>query len=200
MALVIPPLYNQAAITLVGPDGTAPYVTTIGVQQSDLVVDPVSIANAVFLAYANNLKDVTNTSMTVQKVSLTIGADGPTGSVDSDLAPIACTGGAQAGPSAMSVIARKQTGQFGRSGRGRMFLPGVNLEAGILPNGGLTTEYRDQVNTRLQAFFDDLSAGTLGSGELIPVLFHGEESALEPTVITSLVASSLVGWIRGRIR
>ena len=194
MALVIPVGYCNAAFVFTSSVGTGPFVTTIGVDTGESGGDFVAVANALKLNYVTNLAAITSNALTLDRVTLSIGVDGPGGSVDSDTAPAPMTGNITSGPMAMSVIARKTTNQFGRYGRGRMFLPGVNSENGIDPDGSVTPAYRNTVQTALTAFFNGFPASAT------PVLLHSETIAQAPDIITALTVSDLVGWVRGRIR
>lgn len=197
MPLSIPTGFAQASIVFTGNQGTQPFVTTLGVDVSGFGGDFVAAANAVKSAYASSMASVTSPTCVLDRVSLLVGQDGPNGSVDSDEAPDVMTGTGVFGPMAMAVIGRKVTNQLGRAGRGRMFLPGVNSEGGIEPDGSLTTGYRTAINTALAAFYTDL---TTGPEPTPPFLLHNPTINLTPTPITNFVVSDLVGWIRGRIR
>lgn len=194
MSLVIPVGYCNAAFVFTSSVGTGPFVTTLGVDTGESGGDFVGVANDLKALYASALGGITSNALTLDRVTLSIGVDGPGGSVDSDTAPVAMTGNITSGPMAMAVIARKTTNQFGRYGRGRMFLPGVNSENGIDPDGSVTPAYRTTVQTALNAFFSGMPP------EATPVLLHSETIAQAPDIITALTVSDLVGWVRGRIR
>lgn len=198
MALVIPPGFGQAAFVFSSSAGTGPFVTTLGVDLSGAGGDFVTAANDLMLRYGTALGAQTSNALTLERVTLAIGNDGPGGSVDSDASPIAMTNGSAPGPMAMAVIARKVTNQFGRYGRGRMFLPGVNQEGGVDPDGSLSTTYRGAIETALNAFYVSLTANA--GIDYPPVLLHSEGPYGAPTPITGFVVGDLVGWIRGRIR
>lgn len=200
--LVIPPGFGNAAFIFDGTAGTPQFVTTLGVE---IGTDPalyVPTANSLFQAYAQNLMSRTYSGLTLTKVSLAIGADGPSGSIDSDLAPV---NGGLAGADAalsMSVIAQKRTGRIGRSGRGRMFLPGLLANEDVNPNGDFSNAVKTAIQTDVNGFFEDVLTGAaLGEGN-IPYLFHAEgtEGDADPTAITSIQVQSKVGWVRKRIR
>ena len=198
MSLVIPVGFASAAFVFTSSTGTAPFVTTLGVDITAAGGDFVTVANDLKSRYAGNLSALHSNALTLDRVTLSIGQDGPGGSVDSDTPPSAMTGAGAAGPMAMAVIVRKVTNSLGRSGRGRMFLPGSAYETSVDPDGSVTPAYRATINTALQAFYDDL-VNDIGINTP-PVLLHGPTGPATPTPITNLVASDLVGWIRGRIR
>lgn len=80
-----------------------------------------------------------------------------------------------------------------------MFIPGIISENEVDQDGTVVAARRNAVNVLLGDFYDALtgSGGTVTPTD--PVLLHGSAPTL-PTPITGLVASDLVGWIRGRIR
>lgn len=200
MSLVIPPGFASAAFVLTGAVGTQPYVTTLGLDISDAGGDFVGVANLAFTAYATNILPITSNLLTLDRVTLSVGQDGPGGSVDSDVAPspgINTSGTFP--PTALSTIARKTTNELGRRGRGRMFLPGITNEANIDQDGTILAPWRATVNTRLSAFVTFLNSGDPGPA-IPPVLLHSPPGSSVPTPITALTCSDLVGWIRGRIR
>lgn len=198
MSLIIPPGFGSAAFVFTSATGTSPFVTTLGVDLTGVGGDYVSAADFLKQTYATRLSALSSNVLTLDRVTLSIGQDGPGGSVDSQTAPQAMTGAGAVGPMAMAVIVRKVTNQFGRAGRGRMFLPGSAYETSVDPDGSVIPAYRTTINTALNLFFGDLSEDGEFPGTP-PVLLHGPGGGA-PTPITGLVASDLVGWIRGRIR
>lgn len=200
MSLVIPPGFGSAAFVLTGPAGTEPYITTIGVSLSGAGGDFVAVANNCHEAYATNFLVGTNNDLALDRVVLAVGQDGAGGSVESTKPAVQGSAGAEMAPTAMSVIIRKLTGNLGRKGRGRMFLPGTVSEAAVDASGRLAGGTVTGWQGRATAFLQDLEAGVPGgSGQAAAaVLLHS--SSLVPTPITAMSVSPIVGWIRGRIR
>lgn len=200
MSLVIPPGYASAAFVLTGAVGTQPYVTTIGLDIRDAGGDFVAVADQSFSAYHTAIMAETSNQLTLDRVTLSVGQDGPGGSVDSTLAPVAGSKTGQYPPTACSLIARKSTNELGRRGRGRMFIPGVLGEADIDQDGTVQAGRRTALNTALNLFLNML--GPSGPTSIaIPVLLHGPSvTPIPPTPISGLTCSDLVGWVRGRIR
>lgn len=200
MSLVIPPGYGVAAFVLNGAAGTQPYVTTIGVSLDAFGGDFAAAADRAFLCYAQEIMPTTSNGLVLDRVTLSVGVDGPGGSVDSSSAPVPGGGTGNYPPTACSVIARKVTNILGRQGRGRMFLPGVATETQIDQDGTLTPAARTSLNTMLGSFLLRLQGDPAGF-DMAPVLLHGPSlTPLPPTPITALTVSDTVGWIRGRIR
>lgn len=198
MALIIPPGYGLASIVFTSSVGTGPFVTTIGLDLRDAGGQFVLAANKTKSQYGTAFAALTDNRMVLDRVSILVGQDGEAGSVDSNSPPTPMTRSGDAGPVAMAVIARKVTNRLGRSGRGRMFLPGTCTEAGVDADGGLTTAFRTAHATALTAF----RTGMEGASDFpIPlVLLHGPTGPVTPTPIVGLTPSDLVGWVRGRIR
>lgn len=200
MTLIIPPGFGNAAIVMTSTVGTPPLVTTIGVDMSNAGGAHVDVANVVMSAYANSIGTTTDSSITVSHVTLTVGQDGPGGSVDSDLPPIPCTRSGSSTPVSLAAIIRKSTNDLGRRGRGRMFLPGVLTQTEVGEDGVIPSVRVGTLQTAVSDFYDLLAESTdPTTGPLPPVLFHSAAPA-DPSPITGLTVAPLVGWIRGRIR
>lgn len=198
MSLVIPPGYGNAAFTFTGPVGTQPYIFTLGVDISDYGGDHVQAANILKLSFASIFETEMTSQLTLDRVTLTVGQDGPGGSVDSDTAPDSFTRSGEFPPTSLSCIVRKVTNDLGRRGRGRMFIPGIVSENEVGQDGSIAASRRTAINNLMDAWYENLAYNaTLSS--LQPVLFHSS-APTEPTIITSFAVSDLVGWIRGRIR
>lgn len=197
MSLVIPPGFGSAAFIFGSTEGTPPFVTTLGVDLSDAGGDFVSAANLLMFNFAQNWAGLIDSSLTLVSVSLAVGQDGPGGSVDSDLPPIAMTRSGNSAPVAMAPILRKVTNQIGRRGRGRMFIPGAVAQTDTFETGALTPARVTALNAAATAWYEDLTTDPVGSYP--PVLLHSS-APTDPTPVTGFQVSPLVGWIRGRIR
>lgn len=200
MGVKVPPGFGLAAFRLSAPFGTPEFVTTIGVDLSAAGGDFVEVADQMFSAYKTSILQQTLSAYSLSGVTLTVGQDGgSSGSVESTLAVAA---GLRSGPSeaaAMAVIARKNTAQMGRKGRGRMFIPGWIERDQTFPSGEMDPGTFPALQGALNEFYDKVSTGGTGY-ELLSgaVLLHGDGTA--PTPITSLTLVPKVGWIRKRIR
>lgn len=202
VSLVIPPGFGSAAFVLTGLPGTQPYVTTLGVDLGAAGGDFVAAANVAFAAYQTHLLPVTSNNLVLDRVTLTVGSDGPGGSVDSTTPPSPGTRTGSFPPTAMSAIGRKSTSVLGRRGRGRMFIPGVVNEDQVDQDGSITNAGRTAVQTALNGFYAYLVANDdPETFPLPPVLLHGPGvPVLPPTPVEGFTVSDTVGWIRGRIR
>nr|CRY95120.1 hypothetical protein [uncultured prokaryote] len=206
MPLVIPPGFGSAALEFEGSLGTPTHITTIGIDLSEVGGDFVLAADAVMQAYENSLLVLTNAGLTLARVTLAVGSDGPGGSVVSSRD--AKVGGAAGNfeAVAMAPIARKVTNELGRRGRGRMFLPGVLSTTAADSNGRLSTTVIGNLQEACDEFIAALTDGTTGTtppGQDVPptppVLLHSS-APTTPSPIEGLAIQPIVGWIRGRIR
>lgn len=199
MTLIIPPGFANAAFHFSSTEGTPEFVTTLGVDTSAYGGDFVNAANQMFAIYANTLLVQTDTSLSLTRVSLSVGADGPSGSVDSTLPTEPGERSGTMAPVAMSPIIRKTTLDIGRRGRGRMFLPGVLTQTEVTEGGVVGGSRVASLQPVVNAFYEALVEGDVAGGPLPPVLLHSSAPA-DPTPIVGLTIAPLVGWIRGRIR
>lgn len=198
MSLIIPPGFGNAALVFTSSTGTPPIVTTLGFDLIDVGDSYVAAANKIFLAYEEFMLPETDTSLTLDRVTLSVGPTPGSGSVDSSEDPSPGTRSGSGPPVSMSVIARKVTSTLGRRGRGRMFLPGLLTTTNVDENGIVASGRRSEI---LAAFGQFLAgcASAVAPGALEPVLLHSEAPST-PEPIVDVVISSQVGWIRGRIR
>lgn len=190
MTLIVPPGFGLAAFTFTGAVGTQPYVTTMGVEMSLGEATAVECANEAFQSYASTLLPETTSLLTLDRVQLYVGDDGPSGSVDSTLPAAPGTRGGTYPPTSLSAIARKGTNSLGRRGRGRMFLPGVLSESEVDQDGTVVVARRTTLNTALANFLAALESDTGGINAA--VLLHSSAPA-DPDPIVNLTTSDLVG-------
>lgn len=197
MSLIVPPGYGLAAMVYTGAVGTQPYVTTCGFVLQLGQATAAEAADQIMTAWGTYVMPETTSLLTLDRVQLYVGDDGPSGSVDSTAAAIP---GGRAGtypPTAQSAIIRKVTSDLGRRGRGRMFLPGVLTEAEVDQDGTVVAARRTSLGLVMENMRADFATAQAGVGAM--VLLHSQAPA-DPSLIEALPVSDLVGWIRGRIR
>lgn len=203
MSLVIPPGFGSAAFIFTGPVGTEPYVTTLGVDLSAAGGDFVGAANTIKSSFKSALDNFWSKELVLDRVTLAVGQDGPGGSVDSSTSPYSSTRAGNNPPTAMSAIARKVTNELGRSGRGRMFLPGFLNEAAVDESGRIDSGSIAAIGNGMNDFLA-LLTDPEPSTWMVPtpaVLLHGPSIPPKaPSPITAFQIAPVVGWIRGRIR
>lgn len=106
-------------------------------------------------------------------------------------------GGGTAGacPPNVAVLVHKLTPYGGRTGRGRMYLPGIP-EENVDSGGNISSSWLADRQSNLNSFWAELVAA-----DLDPVLLHSEETAVsDPFVITSFAVQSKVATQRRRLR
>jgi hypothetical protein len=196
--VVIPPGFGQAAFVFSSAKGTPDFITTLGVDISGAGGDFVSAANALKLCYVNSILGSTDNDLTLQRVDLAIGQDGPGGSVSSSTGAVQGGSSAEFGPVAGAVIAQKVTNAFGRKGRGRMFLPGTAAESVFDESGRMGSNLVPLWQANLTAFYDCLVTPAGGGVSYQPVILHST-APTTPTPVVGFRPGPLIGWIRGRI-
>lgn len=200
MTLVIPPGFGLAAYVFTGTTGTPEHVTTMGHDISAWGGDFVNCANNLMLEYGNRWAALTDSSLTLARVNLAVGQDGPGGSVDSDRPAIPMTASVSSMPVSMATILRKSTNDLGRRGRGRCFLPGTLTQAVVDENGLLSPARITAINTAAATWLENLELGVAGGVTAAPAVLLHSGPPTDPTVITGFSCAPVVGWIRGRIR
>lgn len=199
MSLIIPPGYGNAAFIFSADSGTPEFVTTLGIDLSAFGGDYVEAANTLMTYYSQRLGSLTDSNLSLDRVTLSVGSDGPGGSVDSDLPPITMGRSGTQAPFAMAAIARKVTAELGRRGRGRMFLPAVLSPSEVDEGGNISGSRLGTISNALGLFYGDLTGGASPLLAAPPVLLHSSAPA-DPSPITGFAVATLVGWVRGRIR
>lgn len=107
------------------------------------------------------------------------------------------TGGAtgDASPPNLSVLVRKNTGVGGRTGRGRMYVPGMT-DGNLLDGGVIGSSVVSDWQQGFDDFFD-----ALGASGIVPALLHDEDSPVSaPYIITSFSVQARAATQRQRLR
>lgn len=205
MATNIPVGFAQAAFIFTSDIGTPDFVTTIGVDLSDVGGNFLGAADHLFAAYGSTWMNTTSDHLVLDRVQLNIGLEeGGTGSVTSGKNPITGGDDGDIPPVNLCCIAQKVTNMLGRRGRGRMFLPGVLNETQVTEGGllgdGVAADLADLGTNFLSAIRAPDVPGevTPTITPMEPVLFH--DGLLAPTPIISIAISPKVGVIRKRVR
>lgn len=192
----IPAGYGQANLVFGGTALPLGAQTTFGFEVGvGFTGDPVDAGDAIVQAYKSsvfyqNLAQGADLLGCLVKFGPT--ATGPSGFY-SEVVNSSATGGA-AVPNVAFLI-RKGTGQGGRAGRGRCYVPGVP-EENVLDGGGLNGATVLQITADWANFM-----GKVVLEDLNPVLLHGVGSPLtSPTLITSWECDSTVATQRRRLR
>lgn len=206
MSVTIPPGFASAAIEVLGSAGTAPYITTFGVDTSEAGGDFLKVANECFDCYASNWQLVTSDQLTINRCILSVGQDG--GEAPSVISDLSSRVGNRSGASehiGTALLINKNTATLGRRGRGRMFIPGVLADSQVSLEGRLNASQIDLFQEIADQFGQQLQNGVPGTSidDWIPlqgVLLHGPVDGIDPSPITSFPVQSKVGMLRRRLR
>lgn len=198
MTLLIPPGYAQASLRLDLAGDPDPMFITFGLDIGDAGGDLASVVTAIYDAGEAVLPDILSDVYVIPGVQLAVGQDGG-GALTGYFPFDALIEGADTGtacPQNTSYLVQKRTARLGRSGRGRMFVPGV-VEGMVGVTGLITDAQRDAVTAGWQTFLDSLA---LGTPSIPMVLLHAESLDLVPTPVTSLICDQKVATQRRRLR
>lgn len=193
--MIIPVNYAQANFHFTGPGVPLGAECTLGLNIEDFSGDPTTAAhNLRTNGAAQGI--MTDVSDDVQWTSTTV-KFGPNDTGGSGEWIEALNGGISGESSAPNTafLIRKVTPLGGRSGRGRMYWPGVP-ESGLTTGGLLAGDYQPEVNGFWADFFDSIVADGL-----VPALLHGPDSPVDaPVLITSFSVDARVATQRRRLR
>jgi len=195
MALVIPPGFAAFSLEVRHSGVSRSSFITGGVDISAEGGDSVEAANDVLGAFgplAGNL----GSSCSFQSAQLRIGQDGgdPV-AVVSTAAAIAGTNSAAMVPVNCSVLVGKYTGRGGRRGRGRWFLPWCIAENSVDESGVITPDHVAGLQTSIDAVLAAFTANTVP----LVLLHNAPATDNDPTPVTSMAVSSLIGSQRRRL-
>lgn len=190
----IPSGYAQINFIFTGDAVPNEAQCTLGLDVQGTVADPAGVGAVVGAAWGTNV--MPNLASTIQLDRVLV-KFGPNSTGPAAETSIQVAGGKQAfsDPPHTAILVRKNTGFGGRTGRGRMFVPGVYSDdvdsSGYLASGLISALLVD-----LEAFRDDCIAA-----DLIPVLLHAEGSGVSaPLPITSFGVDSVAATQRRRLR
>lgn len=168
----------------------------IGIDAGEVAPFDVTNANQVQTAFTGSMMQSFPPTVSFLGVTCYVGQDAADPIVvESTGATLPGTGSGTSLPPQCAYLVKKATNFGGRSGRGRMFLPGPN-EGNISPAGVLDPAQITQVQGDVNDWLTALS--TL---DMPMLLLHAEESVVNtPFLVTSLVVDSKVATQRRRLR
>lgn len=97
---------------------------------------------------------------------------------------------------ASCVLVRKGSALSGRQNRGRMYLPGMLIDADILDNGGVGSSRVTALQTVFTTFLADLIATTA----VVEMVILHTDPLLTPTVVNTLTVDAMIASQRRRLR
>jgi len=192
--MLIPEGYAQVNFIFSGfgvPQGAE---VTFGLGLGETDDNPAEVAEAMHGVWTDTFLTVMTNAITFDETRVKFGPN--------DIGPFASFSGGDNGaltPNGstpqVAILITKQTASGGRSGRGRMYVPGVT-ESDTDADGALQGPYL----SAWQDAADDFLTNTVVAG-YSPELLHGEDSpAPFPYPITSLSVSGTVATQRRRLR
>lgn len=172
-------------------------LVTVGIGFGTIATFEQATVDELFADYKAEMATTFSPSLTMVGVTLYLKAAGGFTIWDSTGASAVGTSSGTAAPPNVAVLAHKNTGQGGRRGRGRMFLPGVS-EGFIDPNGALTSAAITQINSDLASWYSSI-VGIATVDDVL--LYHNNDLGnLSPTIVTGFTVDSKVATQRRRLR
>lgn len=204
MTLVIPPGFGQAAVEMRSEFDPDSWFTTFGVDLSDAAGDFSAAALGAVSAFENafQLGFISN-QVTITGIDLRVGQDGGPPLLVRVNRSAKGTAAGEKLPQNCALLVRKQTSRAGRTGRGRMYLPGVLNEGQVSQTGFLSPSEAALCEERVEIFLENLRDGSGGQVTPTPmVLLHnaGVPGGTTPTEVTSLVIDQQIATQRRRLR
>ncbi len=202
MALVIPDGFGQVLVNVKCLGDADPYVVTWGCT-IDEVLEPQAIVDQIKVAVFTNMKPLLDVTYSLGPVTLRVPAVGEF--LETYVNTTVETGSgtvSQNLPQNCAVLVHKRTNRGGRSGRGRFYMPGVTGEE-VNEIGELSTDYRTDYQTRMDALLEDLDDDAAFGGAapgmwlLHDSLSPGSES---PTKVRNLQVDPVIATQRRRLR
>ncbi len=193
--MLIPDGFAQANIRFTGANLPSGAEVTLGLDKRTFLGSPVAAATAVLNAFQKPImraRIVTQTTISSCLVKFGPQATGASGEFSNPL-----TGTAANEPASPNVtwLIRKNTAAGGRTGRGRMYLPGIS-EPALSGAGVIIPAEITAMNDAMAALLLELQ-----NAELDPVVLHAPLSPVTtPIAITSLTVDSTVATQRRRLR
>lgn len=194
--MLIPVDYAQANIVFTGvnlPEGAE---TTLGLNIEVWTgTTPADLADCVVNAWVDALMPgMFVDEMVLSAVNVKFGPN-DTGADGGGTYSVVGGDGGSAVPPNTSLLVKKQTGFGGRTGRGRMFIPGLP-ETQVTDAGTVSSTWVSDLTTRLE----DFRTSTEWFGA-VPTLLHSPDSpVLVPMPIVALVPDNKVATQRRRLR
>lgn len=199
MALVIPFGFAHVVHSITQSGDAEPMAMTYGVE-AQAFASAAAIATDCATAFKEVVSEIFSNQFTLTSTEVTFQ------DVDPGPPSIGVSSLSQVGPGTDPVMPQnnaylihKRTAVGGRSGRGRMFMPGVG-EGAVNTIGQLTGAIQTSINTSLADFLADLAA----AGSVISmVILHddsGAGAALPPYAVTSLTVDPVISTQRRRLR
>jgi len=199
MTLVIPLGFASVIHSIIQSGDNEPMAMTYGVDADDTATAD-GIAGACATAFIEIMAEVMSNQFTLVSTEVTfqgVPNDPPT--VGTSTTTATGNGTDPIMPQNNAYLIHKRTQFGGRTGRGRMFQPGVS-EGAVNTVGQLTTAQKNALTVSYQDFLSDLQ---LSAPIVNMVILHdslGAGALLPPRAVTSLGADAVISTQRRRLR
>jgi hypothetical protein len=193
--VIIPVNYAQVNIKFTGialPTGAE---VTLGINRELYTGTPADLAQKVLVYFQSAaIRAQISSEVTINSCLAKFGPNS-TGPAAEYTAPLAGTGAAAGSTPQVSWLARKNTGFGGRTGRGRMYIPGLP-EPLTFSSGTIIAANVTSMTTALEAF-----RASLVADGCVPTLLHAPLSPVQvPMPITSFSVDNRAATQRRRLR
>lgn len=175
-----------------------PMLTTVGCSSTGLPGGASSIADTFVTAWEDNLAGLFSVDSLLDHVEVAAGPSSAPIRADSTIGSVAGTASAGIVLPNTALLVRKQTGEGGRKGRGRMYWPCFGQVNNMTGNGLLVGGFMSTIQGAFEDWHQQIidSSGPGAVGELY--LFHAEEEA--PTLIDAFLVQQRLATQRRRLR
>lgn len=205
----------SAAMTLVIPAGFAAVEmltrhvsashqaeVTFGIDISDATGGDTDIANACTSIWADAWAGLTDAGVQIGPSIIHIGgASPPYLRVDGTFTAAGTVTG-ETVPSNCAALVRKLSGQAGRGGRGRDYVPWVLRDSQVDDVGNIDGTTLVNLQTAAENWLTGMQAGDGGSGPIPVVILHnaeGSTAADPPALVSAVVVDLLIATQRRRL-
>lgn len=192
--MLIPDGYAQANLRFTGGSAPSGAQIVLGVDVRGTTDSPSEVAQTLYEAYAIGPLTVSVNTLILAAVDVKFGPTltGPSGTFTGATTGTLAVTGIQPGT---ALLVDKNTAAGGRSGRGRVFMPGVT-EADVDASGNVGAAYRSAA----QAQWFEFGTGMTAAGIPLVVLHSAGAPITTPTPITSFSVQARVATQRKRLR
>lgn len=188
---IIPVGNGQANIRFTGPAAPRGSEVTLGLDL-DLVATPAEVAELVAANWVTNCLVLQSSNIVLEEVYVKFGSNA-TGAAGIFTVGSAGSLGTGTVTPQVALLVRKNTGQGGRQGRGRMYVPGL-VETDVEPGGEVQGPDVQAWQDAMDAFYTQLVAD-----DIPPLLLHSTDT-VPPYAITSFTVDALTATQRRRLR
>lgn len=193
---IIPPGFAQLNHVIALAGDNEEMICTMAIKYADVTfADVPDIIESCFDAFEGRFKGRMTADYTIMRIDSYSNFAGLNQVYTSQQPAVPCLIAQNSTPQNCAFLIKKMTNTGGRTGRGRMYVPGVSEEI-VSPAGVVTASTVSAWNTALASYISDLNAIV---GVDFPCLLHSQVGDL-PMEITSLICDTRIATQRRRLR